>query len=193
MISRLTALALMFSLINACTPIGAAVTAGATAGTYALEERGIRGAASDLGLKAQIINNWFQANVDYTTDLTVIVYNGKAMVTGSVDTEAQRSQAIEVVWKTEGVRDVFNEIRLKQSYGIEDFAHDKYIETKLFTTLTFNSDIKDINYKTEVDGGIVYVIGLAQNRQELNSFIAQVKSISYVKRVISHMEIKSSP
>lgn len=174
----------------ACTPIGIVISGATTAGTFAMEERGLKRAAHDLGLKADVIAKWANSDIEFAADLSAIVYNSKALVTGFVETEEQRAQAISLVWKVEGIADVYNEIRLKKDTSLEDFAHDTWIDAKLFTKLTFDSQILDINYKYNTEGGTVYVIGLAQSAGELNRFIAHAKSVSYVKKVVTHVDIK---
>lgn len=186
----LAAFTLLISMLAACTPLGLVVSAGTTAGTMAMEERGIKGAARDYSLKADVVSSWADANLTYTTDLTVIVYDRRALVTGAVDSEAQRAEAISLVWKTDGIEDVYNEIQLRKDWSVQEFAHDAWIGTKLAAKTTFDGDIMDVNYKTEVEGGVVYIIGLAQSQGELNRFIAHAKSLSYVRRVVSHVRIK---
>jgi osmotically-inducible protein OsmY len=170
--------------------VGALITAGTTAGTMAMEERGLKGATRDLGLKADVVGKWAKSDISFASDLSVIVYDSKAMVIGAVATEEQRAQAISLVWQVEGIKDVYNEIVLKKDTSIEDFAHDTWINAKLFTKVTFDGQLMDINYKYDAEGGTVYVIGLAQSSGELKRFIAHAKSISYVKKVVSHVVIK---
>lgn len=183
-------LPLLFLVLSACTPVGMLMTAGTTAGTFAMEERGLKGATRDLGLKADVIAEWGKANLAFASDLTVIVYDSKAMVIGAVATEEERAQAISLVWQVSGISDVYNEIILKENTSLENFAHDTWINTKLFAKVTFDAQLMDINYKYDTEGGTVYVIGLAQSPAELNRFIAHAKSVSYVKKVVTHVEIK---
>jgi len=180
-------------LLSACTPVGALITAGSTAGSLAMEERGLDGATTDFGLKADVLAKWADANLSYTTDLTVILYDRRALITGAVETETQRAEAIRLVWQTEGIEDVYNEIQLQKEWSLQDFAHDTWIGTKLAARTTFDSQILDSNYKTEVEGGTLYIIGLAQSQGELNRFIAHAKSLSYVRKIVSHVRIKPRP
>ncbi len=190
MITRFSFFLFLGLTLTSCTPIGMLVSAGTTAGSFAMEERGFKGAAHDLSLKADIIGKWAKEDFEFATDLSAIVYNSKAMITGSVETEEQRAQAIAMVWQVEGVKDVYNEITLKKDSSLQDFAHDTWIDAELFTDTTFDAQLMQVNYKYNVEGGTVYVIGYAQSKAELNRFIAHAKSISYVKKVITHVDIK---
>ncbi|WP_417831151.1 BON domain-containing protein [Terasakiella sp.] len=192
MITRFAFLSLSCLILMACTPLGVLTTVGTTAGTYAMEERGLEGATNDLGLKADIVGAWAQEKLSYASDLSVIVYNSKAMVMGAVESEEERAKAIALVWKVDGIKDVYNDIVLKRETGIEDFTHDTLINTRLFAALTFDGQIMDINYKYDAEGGTVYVIGFAQSHGELRRFIAHAKSIPYVRKVVSHVEVKES-
>jgi len=190
MTTRFSLLILLTFTLISCTPIGMLVTAGTTAGTMAMEERGIDGAASDYSLKADVIGKWAKADLSFTSDLTVIVYNAKAMVAGSVKTDEQRAQAISLVWQVDGIKEVYNEVLLEEDSDLQNFAHDTWISAKLYTATTFDPLLMEINYKYTVQGGVVYVTGLAQNQTELDRFIAHAKSISYVRKVVTHMELK---
>jgi osmotically-inducible protein OsmY len=39
---------------------------------------------------------------------------------------------------------------------------------------------------------VVYLIGIAQSKKEIDKVIAHARSLSYVKRVISHVRIKKA-
>ncbi len=192
MTNRLLTLLFIGFLLASCTPIGVLVTAGSTAGTMAMEERGFKGATNDYGLKADVIAKWANADISYATGITVIVYNSKALIVGAVESEEQRAELVELTWKVKGIADVFNEITLKADNTLEDFAHDTYIDTRLTAELTFASDIMDINYKFETEGGVVYAIGFAQSKGELNRFITRAKSIPYVRKVVTHVTVRQA-
>jgi len=190
MMIRFASLCLGCLLLISCTPIGVVTSLGTTAGTFAMEERGFKGATRDFGLKTDIVSNWANADIEFASDLSAIVYNSKAMILGAVKTEEERAQALQLVWQVDGITEVYNDIILKNDTTVENFAHDTWISTRLAAALTFDGDVLDINYKYDVEGGTVYVIGLAQSKGELRRFIAHAKSISYVRKVVSHVEVK---
>lgn len=190
MISRFISLCFGCFMLISCTPLGVLTTVGTTAGTYAMEERGLDGATRDLGLKADIISKWAGQDLSYASDLSVIVYDSRAMIMGLVETEEQRANAVDLTWQVEGITEVYNDIILKKDTGIENFTHDTMINARLFAAVAFDAQIMDINYKYDAEGGTVYVIGLAQSHGELRRFIAHAKSIPYVRKVVSHVLVK---
>ena len=92
-----------------------------------------------------------------------------------------------------GVRDVINEIQLDRNSTAINFAHDAWITTQLKSNLTFDPNIMAINYVVETVNGTVYLIGVAQNKVELNKVIAHASAIKHVINVISHVRLKKKP
>jgi osmotically-inducible protein OsmY len=183
----LLALCLAAGLLSGCA--GAIVGAGAAAGTAAYQERGVQGVARDLATATKIRTNLINEGEAYVEGVGVEVYEGRALLTGTLANEEMRSIAARLAWKTEGVKDVINEIQLRKS-SVRDYARDSWITTQLQSKMTFDKRILAINYSIETVNGIIYLIGIAQNQEELDRVIAHARSIGYVHQVISHVRVK---
>ena len=182
---------LMGGGLSGCTAAGVAVGAGAVTGIAAYQERGVEGAARDLRLSAEIVDEWMRVDHAIITQISVEVYEGRALLTGSVKDDAVRGRAVTLAWKT-GVTDVINEIQVNLDSDIVDAARDSWITAQIKTRITFDKNIAAINYSVETVNGIVYLIGIAQNTDELNRVIAYADSTEYVKSVISHVRVKDA-
>ena len=176
--------------VTGCT--GAAVGAGAAVGVAAFEERTIGTVADDTRIAAQIRLAILDKGTDYSLKIGIEVFEGRVLVTGAVPTEKMRAGAVTAAWKVSGVKDVINEVQVS-SAGFVDKARDIWISTQLTSKITFDEDIHAINYALETVGGIVYLMGIAQNRMELKRVINHARNLNYVKNVISHVRIKGSP
>lgn len=168
---------------------GAVVGGGAVVGTAAFQERGVRGVARDVATATRIRTALINAGEKYILGVGVEVYEGRALLTGMMASEVDRAEAVRLVWKAEGVKDVLNEIQIG-STSVRDLAKDSWVTTQLKTKVTFDREILAINYSLETVNGIVYLIGIAQNKQELDRVIAHARSINYVRNIISHVRIK---
>ena len=177
-------------LLGGC--VGVAVGAGATAGVAAYQERGIEAAAIDLNLEAQIIKLWLQQDDMLTLKLGVEAYEGRILLTGVVEDPQMQADAVRLAWKVIGVKEVINEIQVTSDSGVIDLARDSWITTQLKSKLTLDNKVLAINYAIETVNGIVYLIGIAQNQGELDRVIAHSRTISYVRRVISHVRMKGT-
>jgi len=71
-----------------------------------------------------------------------------------------------------------------------DLAIDSWITAQLVSKITLDKDIFAINYKIKTVNRIIYLIGVAQTKAELNKVLLQAKNIGSVKQVINHVQIK---
>ncbi len=168
---------------------GVVIGGGAAVGTAAYQERGVRGVARDLATATKLRTKLLDAGEAYVTGVGVEVYEGRVLLTGTLGKEAMRAAAVKLAWKTEGVKDVINEIQIGQS-SLRDMARDSWITAQLKTKIAFDKKILAINYSIETVNGIVYLIGIAQDQGELDRILAHGRGIDYVRRIISHVRVK---
>lgn len=176
---------------SACTPVGAVVGAGAMTGVAAFSERGVEGTASDLAVHAKVLERIATADAGLATGLSFEVYEGRVLAVGSVDNEAEMAKTVELIWKVDGVKDVINELTIRTENSVSDFTRDNWISTQLKAALTFDDKVYAINYGIETKNKTVYLMGIAQNQAELDRVVAHARAIDYVRRVVSHVRIKT--
>ena len=178
------------ALLSGCA--GMVVGAGSTAGVAGAQERGFSGTLDDTKIRADINSAWINKDADMFRKVDLSIYEGRVMLTGIVVKEVQRDDAVRLTWQAAGVREVINEIQVNASgQDFTDYTHDTWIQQKLQTLLLFDKDVKNVNYVIDVVGGVIYILGLAQDQAELDRVIAQASDISGVKRVINHVLLKT--
>jgi osmotically-inducible protein OsmY len=184
----LFALPMMLAL-GGCTLTGAAVGAGATAGVGLAQERGLKTAATDTALSAQILEQYLRADINLPTIIGVEVYEARALLTGAVEHQETADKAVKLAWQVDGVKEVLNEIQVGQKAGIASMAQDSWVSAQLRSKMTFDKDIYAINYTVETVNGVVYLIGIAQSPAELEKVKAHASGLQYVRRVVSHVRV----
>ena len=185
----LLSLLLLFPL----TGCGMAIGAGAVAGTAAMEERGLSAAIDDKIIQTQINAKWLDSDSKLFVDISSSVHEGRVLLAGNVQKPEHRVEAVRIAWNVEGVREVINQIEINDRNSIIDFARDAWITTKLTVKLTVDSQIKAINYSIDTVDGQIFIMGIAQNQDELNRVLAHAQDLSYVRRVTSHAVFKNDP
>jgi osmotically-inducible protein OsmY len=90
------------------------------------------------------------------------------------------------------VNEVINEIQINNDDSILDYADDLVIKTKIKAKLLLNADIFNLNYSVEVVNGVVYLIGIAQNKEELDLVINISENTYGTKNVISYVRLKEN-
>jgi osmotically-inducible protein OsmY len=183
--------ALLGLLLQGC--VGAVVGAGATAGTAAMEERGISGAVDDTELRLRINALFSSKDERLWRKIGLQVYAGRVLLTGRADTAHMRAEAVRLAWQAKGVKEVINELQIAESGGASGFARDTWILTQLKSRLLFDKRILSINYSVETVNHTVYLIGLAQSREELNRVTNHARTLDYVKKVVNYVKIKRQP
>lgn len=171
----------------------AVIGVGATAGTAAMEERGLSGVADDRASRLRINALLSDKDERLWRKVGMQVYMGRVLLTGTVETEAMRADAVRLAWSAKGVKEVINELQLADSGGASGFARDTWISTQLKFALLFDKQVSSINYSIETVLGTVYLIGLAQDRVELNRVMNHARGLSYVKKVVNYVQIKRPP
>ena len=180
-------LALLVISLNSCTTI---VGTSAAVGVAAAQERGIKGRAQDLKLEALILKKYVNSGLNLVRTIGTEVYDGRVLLTGATNDTKISDQAIKLAWQINGVREVINEIQVDRGSTVTNYAHDMWITTQLKSKLTFDKDVLAINYAVETVNGTIYLIGIAQNQQELERVVAHANNINRVTNVISHVQMK---
>ena len=171
----------------------AVIGVGATAGTAAMEERGLAGVADDRASRLRINALLSDKDERLWRKVGMQVYMGRVLLTGTVETEAMRADAVRLAWSAKGVKEVINELQLADPGGVSGFARDTWISTQLKFALLFDKQVSSINYSIETVRGTVYLIGLAQGRVELDRVMNHARGLSYVKKVVNYVQIKRPP
>ncbi|SDG25034.1 Osmotically-inducible protein OsmY, contains BON domain [Limimonas halophila] len=171
---------------------GVAAGGAATAGVLGAQERSFAQAASDAKIRAQINDAWLRADERMYRLTSLQVWNGRVLVSGVVPNEDMRVLAIEKAWTAEGVKEVINEIRVGETGGAGAFTGDAWITAKLKTKLTFDKEVNAANYSIDTVHDVIYLLGTAHGRDELQRVIDHARNVSGVERVVSHVRVRDS-
>lgn len=179
--------------LNACTPLGAAVGAGATVGVAAVQERSVGHAIDDATIQIQINHLLLQKSERLFADIDLEVVEGRVLMTGEVPTVDDRVEAVRLAWQAEGVREVLNELQVSNKSGLVSYAKDVWISTQMRGKLIGDGDIVDINYSVDTVNGVLYLMGIAQSKAELDKAVQHARTIRGVTQVVSHVQLKDDP
>ncbi|MFK7865864.1 MAG: BON domain-containing protein [Alphaproteobacteria bacterium] len=186
-------LALPMLLLNACSPFGLAIGAGAMVGSIALEERGVKQATRDRISHAKIMSELASIDPILVGDISLEVIEGRALAVGRVNDQQQRARIIQQIWLDSNILEVIDHIKVGTGDGIDQKAYDVTILTKLKSRLFGDQDIMGVNYGFEVLEGGVYVLGIAQSDAELQAVLNQIYAIERVRYVKHYVLLKDSP
>ncbi len=174
--------------LNGCVPITALSTA--VVGTTINEERSAGDKLDDSLITLKIKDQFAQTEVsEMFSRISVNVMEGRVMLTGSVDSEKYVKDAEAISWKIRGVKEVINEI-VVDSKGLQDRAKDLVIESSIESKLLFEKELSSTNYIVDTNNGIVFLLGIAQDKTELGKALEIARSVKGVKKVVNHVILK---
>jgi len=177
--------------LNGC--VGLAIGGGAVVANAAAQERGIGGAVKDTVIRAKINDRWLAHDADMFSALSTSVVEGRVLLTGNVKEPQARLDAVRIAWEVTGVKEVINEITVAKDGEGGSFGRDTWISTQLKTKMLFDRDIESVNYSVETVGGVIYLMGIAQNEEELRRVTGHARNLAYVRRVVSYVRLKDDP
>ena len=169
------------------------VGAATTTGLAVVEERTVENAVKDLSIQAELNHLFFQDDLALYNDVSLSVVEGRVLLKGSVPTHEDRIRAGSVARQATRVQEVINEVQVTGGGGILDYAKDRWISILLDSKLLLDLDILSVNYDVSTVNGAVYLLGIAQDEDELEQVKAHARSVDGVKRVVSHVIMKDDP
>jgi len=179
--------------LAACGPLSV-MSSALTAGQLAMDERSAGSMVNDTGIRAQLLHHFLQSDVnDLLTNVDYSVHEGRVLLTGATQSQETMVRAVEIAWKPNGVREVINEIEVVDATSGKQFAKDVALSSQIEGRLLLAENVRSLNYNVEVVNGVVYLLGIAQNQQELETVTTIAGMMSGVKKVVSHVRMKDSP
>lgn len=176
-------------LANAgCVPL--AIGAGAATGVAVAEERSVGAALDDTTIRLNVGALMLKEDEQLASMVDIEVLEGRVLLTGSVRTANDRVSATMITWRSAGVKEVINELQVKDKSTLGNLANDSWITTKLRAKILANTSISDLNYSIETVNGVVYLLGIAKNQQELDAVTNYARNLSGVVRVVSYVRVK---
>ena len=179
--------------LSACSVVGLATGAGAGTAIAASEERGIGGTVEDATLRTKINYALLDKNFRLFRRVSTSVHEGRVLLMGIVPSPEAMADAVRLAWQVKGTREVINELQVAPDESFLDDVRDKWISTKLRTRIMLDKEIEAINYSIETVARVIYILGIAQNREELDRVIRTARDIEYVEKIISHVVLKDDP
>ena len=123
-------LVFLLSVLYGCSPANILATSGSTAMVVAEGDRSFGAVVDDATIKVNIAAKFLGAGNNIFVNINTSVLEGRVLLTGLVETQEIRIEAVRLVWEIEGVREVVNEIEIGNRETLKDYANDLWINTQ---------------------------------------------------------------
>ncbi len=172
----------------------AAAVGGAVVGVSAArQERTVGNAVDDKRIQTALNGKLIHSSTGLFLRTSTTVIEGRVLLAGRVDSPESRIDATRIAWSIEGVRKVDNDIEVSDYSGWLDGPSDFIMQTQLAATLLGDKTIRDVNYTVDVVHGVIYLMGVGQDQDEVDRVIAHAQGVRGAKRVESYIVLKTDP
>lgn len=120
----------------------------------------------------------------------VEMHNGVVVLTGTVGSVEERLEAERLAWEVGAIDRVGNEIVVDEPGGFVRNVKDEWINTRVRARIMADSEIRSINFNIETHKNVVYLMGVARSRDELEKVAAHASYVDGVDQVVSYMSVR---
>ena len=180
----------LFTLNYGCSPTGILASGGSTAMVVAEGDRSLGTVVDDATIKVNISAKFLNAGNNIFVDINTTVLEGRVLLTGLVNNQEVRIEAVRIVWEVEGVKEVINEIEIGNRDSIKDYANDLWISTQAKAVAAKTIGLRSVGYNFETIKGKIYVVGITSRPEQVEDLISALKTIKGVKEIINYVIIK---
>ena len=182
---------LFLSLMNiGCSPANVLATGGSTAMVVAEGDRTFGTVVDDATIKVNIAAKFLNAGSNMFVEINTTVLEGRVLLTGLVKDQDTRIEAVRLVWEINGVNEVINELEIGNRDTLKDYATDLWINTQARAVSAKIVGLRVVGYNFETINGKVYVAGITNKPEQLESLIQSLKTIKGVKEIVNYVIVK---
>ncbi len=182
---------LFLSLMNiGCSPANVLATGGSTAMVVAEGDRTFGTVVDDATIKVNIAAKFLNSGSNMFVEINTTVLEGRVLLTGLVKDQETRIEAVRLVWEISGVNEVINELEIGNRDTLKDYATDLWINTQARAVSAKIVGLRVVGYNFETINGKVYVAGITNKPEQLESLIQSLKTIKGVKEIVNYVIVK---
>ena len=164
----------------------------ATGGILASQNKSFGDTGNDILISSKI-DKAFIANglKNPNNKIGVTVDEQRVLLTGVVDDPKIAKKAVDLAWETKNVKEVIDEIQIiRKKSGAKTFVNyfkDSSITSQINSKALLNENVSSIDFDVVTVNQIVYLIGSAKTRSEINQIIDIAATTAGVRKVINHI------
>ena len=191
-INNLISCSLALFFLYSCSPASILATGGGSAMVIAEGDRSMGTVIDDATIKVNIAAKFISSEDNLFVDVSTTVLNGRVLMTGLVDNQEVRIDAVRRVWEVEGVQEVINEIQIGNRASLKEYANDVWINTQAKGLAAKAVGLRVVAYNFETIQGKVYIAGITSRPKQLEDLINALKTIKGVKEIVNYVIIKEN-
>ncbi len=180
-------LLIISTVLFSCSPANVLVGGAGTGMVVAEGDRSLGTVVDDATIKVNIAGKFINSDDNLFVDVSTTVLEGRVLLTGLVDNQEIRIDAVRKVWEVDGVNEVINEIQVGNRATLKEYAQDVWITTQVKGLAAKTVGLRVISYNFETIQGKVYVAGITSRPEQLKDLLDAIKTVKGVKEIINYV------
>ena len=182
---------LILLMINiGCSPVGVLASGGSATMVVAEGDRSLGTVVDDATIKLNLSAKFLKSENSLFIDVNSNVTEGRVLLTGLVDTQEIRIEAVRKVWEISGVKEVINEIEVGDKTTLKEYMNDLWINTQVKSLAARTIGLRSFSYNFETIKGKVYIAGITSRPEQLQAIVESTKTIKGVNEIVNYVVIK---
>lgn len=162
---------------------GLFVAGAATTASIVIDPRSTQEIWNDNNIEFEVAGIGNKAPFRGNARITASSYNGTVVLMGQANTESLKRDFESQARKIKGVKNIHNQLRVKDPISMGEISHDSWITTKVKSALLANSELNGVKIKVITEDKEVFLLGyVSQQHADIATDIA--RNTSGVKQVI---------
>ena len=191
-VNNLICYVLVLFFLYACSPARIVGAGAGSAMVIAEGERSMGSVIDDATIKVNVAAKFINSEDNIFVNVSTTVLNGRVLLTGLVENQEIRIDAVRRVWEVEGVQEVINEIQIGNRATLKEYANDVWINTQAKGLAAKAVGLRIVGYNFETIQGKVYVAGITSRPDQLEDLINAIKTIKGVKEIVNYVIVKEN-
>ena len=178
-------------LINfGCSAPGVLATSGGTTMVIAEGERSVGSVIDDATIKVHVASKFITSEENLFLNIDTSIIEGRVLLTGIVDTQEARIDAVRRVWEVNGVKEVINEIDVGDKTTLKEYGNDLWINTQVKGFAAKTLGLRALSYNFETIRAKVYIAGITSKPEQIDQLIDAIENIKGVKEIVNYVIIR---
>jgi osmotically-inducible protein OsmY len=182
---------LSFLFLTSC--VETVVLGSVATGVVVVRDKTVVNTKKDIFISTELASKFLVNGLkNYGNSVDVTVNEGRVLLTGIVRNSNKAKEASELAWKIKGVKEVIDEIQVRddEKVRLKDYSNafkDYLITSQIESKMLFDSKILTLNYQTATVDGIVYFLGVSHNGFEKRRLLSMAAKVRGVRKVVDHI------
>ena len=189
---KITFLAYLVILLTLGSCVETVVFSSVMGAKISIREKTFNDTQKDWVIASKLKTMYFANGLNnFSNSADITVNEGRVLLTGVIREPQKAKLAQELAWKVSDVKEVIDEFQIQEKpLRPRDFSSamiDSLITLELRARMIGKEGLKSINYKITTVNRTVYLLGVAEDDNEMQSALDFVAKTKGVEKVVNHL------